>query len=79
MNLALTILSRQSAAVNLYAEAFDGVAMPELTRLYGLSEVELRERLEATRLALRYQVQVDLNPQSSVFAKTIGLNERIAA
>jgi uncharacterized membrane protein YczE len=77
MALAIALMSHRSLGFALYSAMLDGVSVEELAANYHLSVHEIRERVEATILAVTRQVRLGINPHASIFEE--GLAPAIAA
>jgi hypothetical protein len=56
MPLAIALLANRSPSFSLYAEALNGTSVEDLAVAYRLPVHSVRERIDATQMALRHQV-----------------------
>ncbi len=63
MNPAVVLLANNSLPFSLYDFHLNGVSAPELAKAYSLPLPWVEERLEAIRLCLQFQVDVQLDPK----------------
>jgi hypothetical protein len=64
MNPAVVVLANNSLPFSLYDFHHNGVSAAELAKAYALPLPWVEERLEAVRLCLQYQVDVQLSPKA---------------
>jgi len=63
MNPAVVVLANNSLPFSLYDFHQNGVSAAELAKAYALPLPWVEERLEAIRLCLQYQIDVQLDPK----------------
>ena len=64
MNPAVVLLANNSLPFSLYDFHQSGVSAAELARAYSLPLPWIEERLEAIRLCLQFQVNVQVDPKA---------------
>jgi hypothetical protein len=62
MNPAAMLLANSSVPLSLYDFHLNGVSAQTLATAYSLPLAWVEERIEAVRLALKFQVQLELAP-----------------
>jgi hypothetical protein len=66
MNPGLKLLANKSFRLHLYDCHLEGVSVKELADFYVLPETWVEERIEATRLCLKFQVQLSFSKTPKV-------------
>lgn len=67
MSLAIALLAHQSLGFELYSALLNGSSTEEISVAYRIPVHEVREKVEAVKLALAHQIRLSVNPTASVF------------
>jgi hypothetical protein len=67
MSLAIALLAHQSLGFELYSALLNGSSTEEISAAYKIPVHQVREKVEAVRLALVHQIRLAVNPAASVF------------
>jgi hypothetical protein len=67
MSLAIALLAHQSLGFELYSALLNGSSTEEVSAAYKIPAHQVREKVEAVRLALAHQIRISVNPTASVF------------
>jgi hypothetical protein len=67
MSLAIALLAHQSLGFELYSALLNGSSTEEISAAYRIPVHQVREKVEAVKLALAHQIRLSVNPTASVF------------